>query len=168
MDKEAILNREKHGRRNDLRRAYNQKKVTSMLFGGGKLTDVDQTFAMGYSSIEEANAFVRKYAAWEKQRKACKKRKKAKRPPRCEVDGKCRWVKGKGCLPVNIDDLVRQAKKADDAFYAVTDSPLVVQAKKNPAAAKSLVRSFLDFFSIRKSLGSIATFFQRLYQKYRR
>ena len=26
MDKEAILNREKHGRRNDLRRAYNQKK----------------------------------------------------------------------------------------------------------------------------------------------
>ena len=67
------MNREKHGRRNDLRRAYNQKKVTSMLFGGGKLTDVDQTFAMGYSSIEEANAFVRKYAAWEKQRKACKK-----------------------------------------------------------------------------------------------
>ena len=168
MDKEAILNREKHGRRNDLRRAYNQKKVTSMLFGGGKLTDVDRALAMGYSSIEEANAFVRKYAAWEKQRKACKKRKKAKRPPRCEVDGKCRWVKGKGCLPVNIDDLVRQAKKADDAFYAVTDSPLVVQAKKNPAAAKSLVRSFLDFFSIRKSLGSIATFFQRLYQKYRR
>ena len=26
MDKEAILNREKHGRRNDLRRAYNQKR----------------------------------------------------------------------------------------------------------------------------------------------
>ena len=69
---------------------------------------------------------------------------------------------------MNIDDLVRQAKKADDAFYAVTDSPLVVQAKQNPAAAKSLVRSFLDFFSIRKSLRSIATFFQRLYQKYRR
>ena len=52
-----------------------------MLFGGGKLTDVDRALAMGYSSIEEANAFVRKYAAWEKQRKACKKRKKAKRPP---------------------------------------------------------------------------------------
>ena len=75
MDKEAILNREKHGRRNDLRRAYNQK-VTSMLFGGGKLTDVDRALAMGYSSIEEANAFVRKYAAWEKQRKACKSGRK--------------------------------------------------------------------------------------------
>ena len=177
--KKYILRREKEAghRMRAFRRQYNTRKTKRMdllqLMGGEKDTskDVEKTLTLAERIQAETARYLSMIDQMNKQKDRpkedlsleCKKRKKtrAKRSiPICESDGKCLWIKYKGCFPnpkyfkqmhtnITWKEIEEQAALIDKLKEDLKATETAKEIRAHPEVTTSVYNKMIDF--IKKS-----------------